>query len=68
MPDDEPRFMTEEDVERVKRAAFELWGLEGDRLDMVDAFHAWRILRIKEGHQLEASFHDFAVVWKKYVK
>ena len=58
--------MTEEDMEAVRRLAFEMWGLEGDTLDVVDAFHAWQILNIKLVSKRIHSFDDFVVSWKKY--
>lgn len=56
--------MTEEDIEAVRRTCFELWGLEDP--DVIEAFHAWRIIQIKLGRTIEPSFADFVVSWKKY--
>lgn len=53
--------MTDEEFEAVKRACFDWWGL--DNPDVIEAFHAYRILQISNCNPLPMLFDDFVVAW-----
>lgn len=61
---DEGRELGPEEVSEIERAAFEWWGISPDTLDVVEAYGAMRILRIK-ADKPALTFDDFAVAWKK---
>jgi len=66
LTDDKDRFVTEEDILAAKMTCLELWNLEDP--DVVEGYHAWRIIQIRLGKGDSPSFDDFVTSWKKYSK